>query len=271
MCRDLQLLEDLENNVDIHFETGVAVYPEWRFEVPDHLTRRRIKSVNFGLIYGGSDKSVSEQTGVSRTDVAKTREALYTRYPGIKAWQDANIVKLKHSVAILPGKYTPLGNQKGFSIMEMPTGRRLYFETSDSPEWLRRKTGEVTGLAPTQIKDYPMQSLATGDWVPCAVADYLSFYDTDVVIPINTTHDDVEFDSAAHLEGALGTLFNRYLEEQFPSLWSEWTGTDLLVQLKVKAKAVNKDEPKDEEEVIEDDNDSDNSGESDGDSSEPIE
>jgi hypothetical protein len=116
-----------------------------------------------------------------------------------------------------------------------------------------------------------MQALATGDWVPCIAADVAGVIISSMILPINTTHDDIEFDVDCDTvkpdiwRAVLEVTFNRYLETAFPILWKEWTGQHLLVPLKIKAKLITKG-GEDKEEVIEDDD-----RESDGDGSEPIE
>jgi hypothetical protein len=262
-CKDKQLVQDLRDGVDVHWVTGVSVYPEWEKKPPSHEERREIKTVNFGIIYGGSDTTVAKQTGVARTTVAKVREALYTRYPGIKEWQEANINKVERLAQVLPGKYHDGGlGSIHYSILKSVTGRCYYFQDSESPPWLRKKTGKLTSFSPTQIKDYPIQGLATGDWVPMILADIVgAMFHHKNWTPYNTTHDDLEIErnysdttsiepkpdvTAKVIEG----LVNHYLEKIFPWMWKRWTSTELLVSPKVKVKVLDK-EPLESKEVEE--------------------
>jgi hypothetical protein len=194
---------------------------------------------------------VSEQSGVDRATVARIRKALYNRYPGILKWQEDNIEWIKKAAKVLPGKYhdgEASGLPKHYAVLRTMTGRAYYFEDEPSPKWLVRKTGELTGFNPSKIKDYPIQGLATGDWVPTIAYD-IADYMYGLGIPINTTHDDIEFDMQSHTAGpcignkrkveALESIVNGWIHKKFcVDEWKKWTGTELLVPIKVKLKVL---------------------------------
>lgn len=248
-CRDDALLTDLNAGKDIHYETGCLAFPSWVSKPPSAEERRGVKTIIFGIIYGGSNTSIAIQTGKPRNIVALIRDSLFTKYPGIERWQEENIDRIARQAKVLPGQFHEGGIQKKFATYNSMTGRSYYFEDQISPDWLQRKTGEATSLSPTQIKDYPIQGLATADWVPCIIPPMWEYVRSQIsgyaALPINTTHDDLEID--VHLNGfvsvnvmaeAIQAWANSWLSDEFPKMWKEWTGTELLVPLRVKVKEV---------------------------------
>lgn len=251
-CQDPQLIRDLNEGVDIHWVTGCEVYSDWSMKKKDEVPARvyrDIKSVNFGLIYGGGNTTVAKQTKVSKVLVAKIRKALYTRYPMIETWQERNIKTVKRNAKVVPGTHLEGGLPAHFSILKADSGRMYSFFDELSPPWLKSKTGKDTSFSPTQIKNYPIQGLATGDWVPVLIGVIAFHLNNTTWVPINTTHDDIELDMRLGAETTKSGVENlkigleRYVNEKiatvFPSMWEQWTGgKKLRVVPKVKVKVI---------------------------------
>lgn len=70
LAGDKKLIEDFNNNVDIHTKTAAEVYGVPMDEVTKDQ-RRLAKVVNFGIIYGMSAKGLSDATGMS---IAESKE-----------------------------------------------------------------------------------------------------------------------------------------------------------------------------------------------------
>lgn len=51
--------------------------------------RKRAKAVNFGIIYGIGDYSLSEDIGVSMREAKAYIESYFEKYPRIRAYMDA--------------------------------------------------------------------------------------------------------------------------------------------------------------------------------------
>ncbi len=84
------LKQAFSENRDIHRETAHQVFGI-PLDAVDADARRRAKAINFGIIYGISAFGLSQQLGCSGTEAKGYIEAYFARYPGIKAYMDANI------------------------------------------------------------------------------------------------------------------------------------------------------------------------------------
>lgn len=181
LSKDDQLARDLKAGVDIHYETGKSA---GLWTMPSQMkkeTRRRVKSVVFGLIYGGGTKTLAEQSGLDRSSVAKIISAFYGRYPKVKKFHDSMVLDVANGAttgaSYLLYKYDDVvatlggGGSRRKRIMEViapgaATGRRYAFpESVDFDKFGRRPTK----WSPTNIKNYPVQGFATGDIVPLAL------------------------------------------------------------------------------------------------------
>lgn len=163
---DYQLLKDIKDGTDLHFETGKSVMG---WTTPYDMTkeeRRQVKGVNFGLIYGGKGASLAKRVGVPRSVVDKLIDAFYTRYPGVKEWQENNITKVCANAA-WSSEVTASGRPAMKSQLVSPFGRVWKFVQEDPP------FNGAPNFSPTKIKNYPVQGTATGDLVPMAVRQVL--------------------------------------------------------------------------------------------------
>ena len=164
---DWQMRKDLCDGMDIHFESG---QPVMGWKTPADMTketRRIVKGVNFGLLYGGGKKGIAENTGADPKIVGELIESFYNRYPMVKAWQTTVYNSVKE------GAYNVGVDDKGVSfkgdIWALPAvhgGRRFYFQESLSPTWMKDKYS----FKPTETKNYPIQGFAGGDIVMTALA-----------------------------------------------------------------------------------------------------
>ena len=159
---DERLLADMETGRDLHFETGKSVFG-WKTEADmDKLDRRIVKGVNFGLVYGGGWRTISNLTGADPDTVKALIKAFYDRYPGVAKWQEETMAKVKDAATWGPSRTTS-GRPAKDSQLVSPLGRVWRF-TEDDPPW-----GGDPNFSPTKVKNYPVQGFATGDIVPLAV------------------------------------------------------------------------------------------------------
>ncbi|MEY8386403.1 DNA polymerase I [Oscillospiraceae bacterium 38-13] len=72
---------------DFHAETAAKVFRVSREEVT-HEMRRRAKAVNFGIVYGISAFSLSQDLGVAVADAKAYMEAYFATFPGVRRYMD---------------------------------------------------------------------------------------------------------------------------------------------------------------------------------------
>ena len=88
ISEDETLIVAFNAGADIHTITASQV-----FGVPPELVtgemRKRAKAVNFGIIYGIGDYSLSEDIGVSMREAKAYIESYFEKYPRIRAYMDA--------------------------------------------------------------------------------------------------------------------------------------------------------------------------------------
>ena len=73
------------NGVDIHTATASQVFAV-PFESVTPLQRRHAKAVNFGIVYGISDFSLSEDIGVSRREAREYMDSYLANYKGVRTY-----------------------------------------------------------------------------------------------------------------------------------------------------------------------------------------
>ncbi|HSL86899.1 MAG TPA: DNA polymerase, partial [Bacteroidales bacterium] len=87
---DEKMIKAYNEDIDIHTKTASEV-----FGVPiDEVTyqhRSSAKAVNFGIMYGMSDFSLSNDLGISRKEAKEYIEIYFSRYPKVKEYLD-NVV-----------------------------------------------------------------------------------------------------------------------------------------------------------------------------------
>ena len=79
---------------DFHAETASKVFHVAREEVT-HEMRRSAKAVNFGIVYGISAFSLSQDIGVSVSDAKAYMEAYFATFPGVRKYMDGIVKKAR--------------------------------------------------------------------------------------------------------------------------------------------------------------------------------
>ncbi len=83
---DPTMIQAFANGDDLHLMTAQAAWGSW--VTVEDVQRSYAKTVNFGRVYGGGAKTVSEQTGLSFLEAKRVVEAFDKRYPMIKVYSD---------------------------------------------------------------------------------------------------------------------------------------------------------------------------------------
>jgi DNA polymerase I-like protein with 3'-5' exonuclease and polymerase domains len=156
LTKDPTLIADLRKGADIHYEVGKTVF-KWKSPSDmDKETRRIVKSIVFGLCYGGGAKTLSEQSGAKVSVVNDVIKAFYDRYDTISTYHE----NLKEEVE---GCATPAGIEEGeqkYQSHILSQGVIYSFVEKRVPRFVKVRTGRKFGFKPTEIKNYPVQGFA---------------------------------------------------------------------------------------------------------------
>lgn len=106
---DATMIQAFREDADLHLMTAQAAWGA--HIVKADKQRDYAKVVNFGRVYGGGAKTVSEQTGLSFMEAKKVVEAFDRRYPGVK----------RHSDELM-------AQARGDGYITTPAGRVLYVD-----------------------------------------------------------------------------------------------------------------------------------------------
>ena len=180
---DKQLIHDVNHNVDIHYETGKSVY---RWKDPGDMekhTRRIVKNVNFGLIFGGTAKGLSYQTGVDVPTIQRLIDAFEDRYPDAYAFGKKLHKQVEDTAKPVEGAFIN-GHQVREAFTMTPSGRLIRFQERESPPWLAKK-GKPLSFSPNEVANYPIQGYTDGD----LAVQFLALMWWNGIRIINLVHD----------------------------------------------------------------------------------
>lgn len=88
MSDDKNMIDAFNHHSDIHTKTASEVF---RVEVDEvtSLMRSRAKAVNFGIVYGISDFSLSQDLKITKKEASEYMEIYFDRYPKIKGYLES--------------------------------------------------------------------------------------------------------------------------------------------------------------------------------------
>jgi len=96
MSEDENMIDGFNHHSDIHTKTASEVFRVPLDEV-NSVMRGRAKAVNFGIVYGISDFSLSQDLKITRKEAAEYMEIYFDRYPKIKEYLDKTIKEVKET------------------------------------------------------------------------------------------------------------------------------------------------------------------------------
>lgn len=233
LSQDKQLIKDILNGVDVHQAVGWEYYGDGHTMTDDE--RRVIKTVNFGLIYGGTANALAPQAGIPVSGVKNIIKAFYSRYPDVKEWQDNMIANVKSFRKYDGVSTTKNGLPAGVSKWHSETGRVYTFHEKDNPF----KPGEAN-FKPTEIKNYPIQGFATGDLVLTMTGILWRALKNNPVLKdnclmVNMVHDELVFDCKNEWVPT-ATKFIRGILENTPMYMKDIYNIDMGLPTIVKVK-----------------------------------
>ncbi|WP_455581600.1 DNA polymerase I [Dysosmobacter sp.] len=94
ISQDAAMREAFTSGGDIHTATAAQVFHVAPAEVT-HEMRRRAKAVNFGIVYGISAFSLSQDIGVSVAEAKAYMEAYFATFPGVRHYMDSVVETAK--------------------------------------------------------------------------------------------------------------------------------------------------------------------------------
>lgn len=168
------------------------------------VSRQDAKAHTFKPLYGGT-------TGTD--DEKKYYKTFAEKYKGITKWHDE-----LQSQAIT------------YKRIKLPTGREYSFPYAERMPWGGSSYG-------TQIKNYPVQGLATADIVPLACIKIYELMKKEKVksLLINTVHDSIVADVYPGEEAVMSKIFNKGTASVIPAL-KEYYGINFNVPLDTEIK-----------------------------------
>ena len=133
MADDQAMIQGFRSGEDIHAITASQVFGVPQCEVTP-LMRRSAKAVNFGIVYGISPFSLSQDIGVTVAEAKEYMDKYFAHYAGVHAYMD-NVVK----------------EAKDRGYVSTPMGRRRWVPELKSSNFNTRSFGERVALnAPIQ-------------------------------------------------------------------------------------------------------------------------
>lgn len=162
--------------------------------------RRTVKSIVFGLCYGGGPTTLAAQSGAPIELVRGIIESFYSRYPQVKEWHDDTIQQAEYFSRPIKEVH-PDGTVIRETKIDIPNTKRFFrFKTEATPEWLRAR--KPWSFMPTKLKNYRAQGFAGGDIVLnfLKVLFYLIGGHTSDIKLRNMIHDSVVATVPEHLE-----------------------------------------------------------------------
>lgn len=91
---DENMIAAFASGADIHTSTAAQVFHVAPEEVTSQL-RSRAKAVNFGIVYGIGDYSLSQDLGISRREAAQYIERYLATYPGVAKYLEDSVESAK--------------------------------------------------------------------------------------------------------------------------------------------------------------------------------
>ena len=115
ISNDENMINAFLNDADIHTQTASRVFKVAPDEVTDEM-RTRAKAVNFGIVYGIGDFSLSRDLGVTRAQARKYIEDYLDTFPGVRDYMKNIVMQGREN-----GYVTTLLNRRRY-IPELKTG-----------------------------------------------------------------------------------------------------------------------------------------------------
>ena len=149
LSQDQVMIKAFQNGQDIHQETAAMVFG-CAVDAVSKEQRYQAKAVNFGIIYGVSAFSLSQQLGISNKDAKQIIEDYYQQFPTIKQFMDETIAQAREDGFVRTdfGRYRPLPDIKASQVQ-----RRNFAERTAVNTRIQGTAADVMKLAMIRVDD----------------------------------------------------------------------------------------------------------------------
>jgi DNA polymerase I-like protein with 3'-5' exonuclease and polymerase domains len=227
---DRQLARDLAEGLDLHAVRA----SEWLRKPVHEITsgeRKTAKQISFQLQYGAGIKSIAKTNGITEAEAKRFVDSYYARYPEVKLWQ--HLVETEINRTRKPSsKKGPSGMPLGKGTLSYGYGRGFTFYEKESHGYGKAPSS----FYPPDLKNYPVQGVATGDVVQLCLGRLArrQLLDRKKTVAnwamVNTVHDSILVDCN---EKSLTYVTNmvQYYMEDMPRWLKEQFGWDFSTPL----------------------------------------
>ena len=126
ISQDKTLIQDFKENQDIHRLTASQVF-KIPFEQVTEQQRSNAKAVNFGIVYGISAFSLSQDLKISKKEADQYIQGYFEKYPKVKEYLDRTIVQAKETgyVSTLFERRRPMSELHSSNFVQRSFGERV--------------------------------------------------------------------------------------------------------------------------------------------------
>ena len=149
IAQDEAMIEGFKSGEDIHTITASQVFGVPVEEVTS-LMRRSAKAVNFGIVYGISSFSLSQDIGVTVAQAKEYMEKYFSHYAGVRAYMSDIVVKAKEDgyVATLMGRRRWVPELKSSNFNTRSFGERVALNAP-----IQGTAADIMKLAMIRVRD----------------------------------------------------------------------------------------------------------------------
>ena len=149
MAGDERMIEAFRSGADFHTVTAAQVFGVTPEQVT-HEMRRSAKAVNFGIVYGISPFSLSQDIGVTVAQAKEYMDKYFATYPGVRAYMDGVVEQGKKDgyVSTLFGRRRWLPELKSSNFNTRSFGERVALNMP-----IQGTAADIIKMAMIQVRD----------------------------------------------------------------------------------------------------------------------
>ena len=149
MAGDRAMIDGFQSGEDIHTITASQVFNVPMGEVTPQM-RRSAKAVNFGIVYGISPFSLSQDIGVTVQEAKAYMDKYFAHYAGVRAYMDAVVEQAKQAgyVATLWGRRRWIPELKSSNFNTRSFGERVALNAP-----IQGTAADIIKLAMLRVRD----------------------------------------------------------------------------------------------------------------------
>ena len=146
---DKAMIDGFRSGEDIHTITAAQVFGVARSEVTP-LMRRSAKAVNFGIVYGISPFSLSQDIGVTVAEAKEYMDKYFAHYAGVRAYMDVVVEQAREQgfVSTLYGRRRWVPELKSSNFNTRSFGERVALNAP-----IQGTAADIIKLAMIRVRD----------------------------------------------------------------------------------------------------------------------